>query len=149
MAVIFHNAFGNPTYVNQTNLNRKLRKKTGEGKQKSVGPWPTQPPLRIDRHCSLGTSTRLVLVFACSCERLNNLLLQVWNMLQSSSGKAWARRAGKKLSDGVRARMQSRLTPPLSNKHLWTWSYQTGLLPACSCGALHTQQASSSLIKKI
>jgi len=47
-SVFLQNAFGNPAYVNQTNLNGKLRKKLGGpngGPRKNLGgPWPTQPP---------------------------------------------------------------------------------------------------------
>jgi len=38
--VFLHNAFGNPAYVNQTNLNGKLRKKLGRangGPSKNLG----------------------------------------------------------------------------------------------------------------
>jgi len=38
--VFLQNAFGNRAYVNQTHLNGKIRKKTGES-------WPTKAPLRI------------------------------------------------------------------------------------------------------
>jgi len=44
--VFLQNAFGNPAYVNQTNLNgkREIKKKTG-GASKNLGwPWPTQAP---------------------------------------------------------------------------------------------------------
>jgi len=52
MVGILQNAFGNTAYVNQTNLNGKLRKKLGgtNGGQAKIwgGAWPTQaPPLRI------------------------------------------------------------------------------------------------------
>jgi len=50
--VFLHNAFGNPTYVNQTNLNGKLRKKlaggANGGPNKNLGGHgPPRPPLRI------------------------------------------------------------------------------------------------------
>jgi len=44
--IFLQNSFGNPTYVNQTNLNGKLRKKTG-AKQKYGGMAHPGSPLRI------------------------------------------------------------------------------------------------------
>jgi len=44
--VFLQNACGNPTYVNQTNLNGKLRKKLGGGQAKIWGSHgPSSPPL--------------------------------------------------------------------------------------------------------
>jgi len=45
--VFVQNAFGNPAYVIQTNLNGKLRKKLGGPSKNLGGAWPTQAPLRI------------------------------------------------------------------------------------------------------
>ena len=42
--VCLQNAFDNPTYVNQTNLNGKLGKKLGGARKNLGGPWPTQAP---------------------------------------------------------------------------------------------------------
>ena len=50
MAGIFKKAFGNPTYANQTNIIRQIKKKLGEGH------GPPRPPLRIDTGGSLFTS---------------------------------------------------------------------------------------------
>jgi len=50
-SVFLQNAFGNPAYVNQTNLNGKLRKNWGgqTGGQEKIwgGHGPPSPPLRI------------------------------------------------------------------------------------------------------
>jgi len=50
MAGILKKAFGNPTYANQTNIIRQIKKKLGEGH------GPPRPPLRIDTGGSLFTS---------------------------------------------------------------------------------------------
>jgi len=58
MAGILQNTFGNPAYVNQTNLNGKLRKKLGEpngGPSKNLGGMahpgpPLESPLDIPKY---------------------------------------------------------------------------------------------------
>ena len=54
--VFLQNAFGNPTYVNQTNLNGKLRKKHwgpngAPSKNLGGGHGPRRPPFRISPAC--------------------------------------------------------------------------------------------------
>jgi len=69
MAGILQNAFGNTAYVNQTNLNGKL-KKLGVGASKNLGGHgPPNPPFRIAT-APLQESCALLFLSGCTSARV-------------------------------------------------------------------------------